>query len=219
MRKTTIIIILLLVMSTMLACSVTFQNGFDIIETITEDIQIEHPNTDLTPQLTLEFGAGRVFLQAGTDYLLEGTASYNIEQLDPEVEIKSNRIRVYQGEMEYMFGGWPNLDELENTWDFYLGDQPLDLVINAGAFSGKFDLGGISLETLKISDGASDVDLEFSELNKVVLQEFDYSTGASSVSLEKLANANMEEMNFECGAGSYTLDFFRRTAKGPGCEH
>ena len=207
MRKPTILLILLVVSLTMLACSVTFQDGFETIETVEESVIVAPQNNTTTTQLTLEFGAGRMFLLSGTDQLLEGTATYNVAQLEPKVDIKSNRVKVYQGNADYVFGGWPNLDELENTWEFRLGSEPLDLVINSGAFTGEFDLGGLALETIEINDGASDVEVEFSELNTVVMQAFEYKTGASRVSLDKLANANMENLRFECGAGSYNLDF------------
>lgn len=36
---------------------------------------------------------------------------------------------------------------------------------------------------------------------------FRYETGASSVSLSGLANANFSTLVFDCGAGGYTLDF------------
>ena len=39
------------------------------------------------------------------------------------------------------------------------------------------------------------------------MSEFNYSTGASDVRMEGLANANFERFIFNGGAGNYTLDF------------
>jgi hypothetical protein len=39
------------------------------------------------------------------------------------------------------------------------------------------------------------------------MDAFRYTTGASNVDLEGLANANFTDMYFRSGAGSYTLDF------------
>ena len=47
------------------------------------------------------------------------------------------------------------------------------------------------------------------------MSTFTYSTGGSSMVLKGLANANFEQMNFNAGAGDYTLSFdgdFQRDA-------
>jgi hypothetical protein len=98
-------------------------------------------------------------------------------------------------------------DSIKNEWEFKLNDRLLDLKIKAGAYVGKYDLGGLSLRNLEISDGASDVTLTFSEPNQVEMDTFQYYTGASDVNLKNLANANFSIMSFRCGAGTYTLDF------------
>jgi hypothetical protein len=81
------------------------------------------------------------------------------------------------------------------------------LSVSAGAYDGNLELGGLSLQSLSISDGAADVQLSFSEPNLVEMSEFSYTTGASEVTLEGLANANFKTFFFNSGAGDYTLDF------------
>jgi hypothetical protein len=83
----------------------------------------------------------------------------------------------------------------------------MNLLINAGAYKGEFDLGGLSLQSLRIGDGASDVRLDFSAPNKVEMDSLRYNTGASHVELTGLANANFETLVFKGGAGDYKLDF------------
>jgi hypothetical protein len=58
-----------------------------------------------------------------------------------------------------------------------------------------------------VQDGAADVKLSFSEPNKTNMSVLRYETGASSVTLSGLANANFSTMIFSGGAGSYELDF------------
>jgi hypothetical protein len=72
----------------------------------------------------------------------------------------------------------------------------MHLVINGGAYQGRIELGGLSLLSLEVNDGASDVKLEFSEPNGVVMDTLKYSTGASNVELSGLANANFKSMVF-----------------------
>jgi hypothetical protein len=107
------------------------------------------------------------------------------------------------------FSGIPDFrgDKYVNEWNFELGSAPMDLLIKAGAYKGDIELGGLSLASLKVDDGAADVNLSFSDPNLIEMGTLRYETGASSVKLEGLANANFDQMNFKGGAGSYVLDF------------
>ena len=69
------------------------------------------------------------------------------------------------------------------------------------------ELGGLAIHSLRVTDGAADVRLSFSEPNLVEMENLRYETGASKVELTGLANANFGSMNFRGGAGDYTLDF------------
>ncbi len=85
--------------------------------------------------------------------------------------------------------------------------HPLNLVIQAGAYQGDIELGGLALHSLQVSDGAAQVDLAFSQPNPVDMETLRYETGASQVHLTSLANANFSKMDFRGGVGEYVLDF------------
>jgi hypothetical protein len=122
------------------------------------------------------------------------------------VTINKNVIHVEQGNLQ--LGGIPNFkNNIRNDWLLQLTDLPVRLTVNGGAYTGRYELGGLSLENLSISDGAADVDLAFSRPNLVDMDTFSYTTGASSVKLTGLANAHFAEMKFRGGAGDYKLDF------------
>ena len=77
-------------------------------------------------------------------------------------------------------------------------------------------MGDLAIESLSIQDGAADVRLSFDQPNLTEMNTLSYETGASSVELNGLANANFSEMIFRGGAGDYTLDFtgeFQRDAE------
>lgn len=157
-------------------------------------------------RLTLEFGAGELRLAPGAvNALVRGTATYNIPDFKPEVKIEGEEVIIRQG--EYRVSGIPNFDGLKNEWDLTLGAQPVALEIRAGAYNGKFDLGGLALTSLSVSDGAAETMIDFSTLNSEKMSLFTYKTGASNVTLTHLANANFVSMIFDSGAGNYTLDF------------
>ena len=105
------------------------------------------------------------------------------------------------------FNNIPYPSNIKNIWDFKLGNTPMDLTINAGAYTGTYELGGLALTNLTIKDGASNVKLAFSQANRNEMTIFRYETGASNVKLSGLSNANFNTMIFDSGAGDYTLDF------------
>lgn len=172
---------------------------------VTDQIVVPIPDEDET-RLKLSFGVGDITLSPGAEKdLVEGTATYNYEQLKPVIESTDGDVEIKMGEME--FNGLPVFDELKNEWDLKLSDEPMALSIDAGAYNGTYELGGLSLTSLTVSDGAASVEMSFSELNQSEMTIFKYETGASNLKLSGLANANFSTFDFSSGAGDYTLDF------------
>jgi hypothetical protein len=209
MRLKKILILVTVLALASLACGITIDLPVDKVTTgptRTEEINIPAPVAEEI-NLTLSFGAGKFELDDGAgDMLVSGTASYNVDDFKPEVKVDGNEVRLESGDLEIQ--GIPTIDDsIENEWDLELGDQLMNLEINAGAYQGDFDLSGLSLKSLKISDGAADVRLKFNSPNLVPMESLRYQTGASNVRLTGLANANFGSMVFRSGAGNYTLDF------------
>ncbi len=164
-------------------------------------------DTHRVTEVELAFGGGRLSLSPGAEtHLISGTATYNVEEFKPAVSLEGGRVKISQE-------GWkqesiPHITgELKNEWKLQLSDVPVSLRILAGAYQGNFELGGLSVRRLEITDGAAETWLSFSEPNRVEMESFRYQTGASKVSLLHLANANFSDMIFKSGAGEYTLDF------------
>lgn len=168
---------------------------------VEESITVAAPNGE-EAHLSLSFGAGKLTLSPGAKNLVDGTVIYNVEALEPEIIENGNSVEIKQGNINYL----PPTD-MVNQWDLKLGNMPMDLVISAGAYEGTIELGGLSLKSLEVNDGASDVDLSFSKPNLVDMSILRYATGASDVKLTGLANANFSTLTFSGGAGNYTLDF------------
>ncbi len=157
--------------------------------------------------LELRFIAGKLNLGPGAvEGLAVGKATFNAVELQPKTEVTGSSYKVYQGDPANQ--GIPNIEgNIQNEWDLQLADRPMSLNINAGAYSGSFELGGLSLERLTITEIGSDLRAAFSQPNRVEMSTFEFSTGGSNVELKGLANANFEQMNFQSGAGTYTLSF------------
>jgi hypothetical protein len=169
---------------------------------VTDEITVPLPDSkDVSLRLT--FGAGELALAPGAKQLVEGTATYNYAAFKPEVNIDGGNAQVKMSQIKSL----PSFDNLKNKWDLKLGDTPMDLTIESGAYDGTFELGGLSLNNLTIKDGAANVKLAFSDPNPVEMSTFRYETGASDIKMSGLANANFSILDFSSGAGDYTLDF------------
>jgi len=170
---------------------------------IKESITVAGSGSD-EMRLTLSFGAGTLKLSPGADdKLVDGTAVYNFKELKPEIVEDGNNVEIKNENFKSLV----NPKDIINEWDLNLGTMPIDLTINAGAYNGTYELGGLSLTNLTVKDGAANVDLSFSKPNQIEMSVLRYETGASDVSLTGLANANFSTLIFSGGAGNYTLDF------------
>lgn len=192
-----------------LACgfSVTLPGGISVTPgaDVTEAIDIPIPDAR-SISLMLNFGAGELALNPGAgNALVSGSATYNLPEFKPIINVKGGTVEIRQD--NFRTSGLPNPDGLKNRWDLKLGGMPMDLTIQAGAYDGTFELGGLALTSLTIKDGAADVKLRFSEPNQTAMSLLRYETGASNVTLYGLGNANLASLNFAGGAGNYTLDF------------
>lgn len=169
---------------------------------VKDSITVADPKSDET-RLSISFGAGKLTLSPGAKSLVDGTAVYNVEDLKPEIVEDGSSIEIKQGDLKSL----PPLQDMKNEWNLKLGEAPMDLVISAGAYDGTLELGGLSLKSLEVKDGASNVDLSFAKPNPIEMSILRYATGASEVRLTGLANANFSTLTFSGGAGNYTLDF------------
>lgn len=170
---------------------------------ITDKISVKAP--DGAASLTLAFGAGKLTLNPGATNFVDGTATYNVRDFKPEIKTDGGKVSITQG--NYKLNSLPNLNNFKNEWDLKMGKTPMDLTINAGAYEGHYDFGGLALTNLTISDGASEVTANFSAPNPEKMNFLTYKTGASNVTLTNISNANFANMTFESGAGNYKLDF------------
>jgi hypothetical protein len=201
MRKYIVLAVLAVVLLS--AC-----NGVSISDTPvgpiqTETISVPAPDADVAT-VNLKFGASDSFqLRAGAEGLVEGTVRYNLDQLKPTVTTTGSEVTIEQS------GNGLNLsNKLRNEWELRLSKAvPLSLNVDAGAYRGSYDLGGLRLRALNVNQGAAETTYDFGEANPEAMERLSFSSGAASAELKNLANANAAAMSFEVGAGSYTFDF------------
>jgi hypothetical protein len=204
MKKQIIPVILVLFMAS-LACSL--QNLR--LETI--DPQIVFINEPLpqdrqAAELVFKMTGGKFIITPDAEGLVNGNIKYNVEQWQPEIIRRDHYFEIRQVN-PFRLTGIP-LGDVENTWELALTNAlPLNLTIEGGASENLFDLSGLQLTRLKVTQGASDTTLRFDTPNPAVIEDLTFTTGASSAKLFGLGNANFRRMTMSCGAGDFTLDF------------
>ncbi len=157
--------------------------------------------------VTISMGAGKLNIAGGAESLAQGEVRYNVEEWKPTVTNEGGHLTIEQGRVKENIGIPEDGAKVVNEWDLKLGDVPMNLVLNAGAYDGTVDLSGLRLRHLEVNDGASNAEVVFDSVNPEKMDTLTYKTGASTVKLTGLANANFGEMDFTGGAGTYTLDF------------
>jgi len=154
--------------------------------------------------VTVSMGAGKLSIQPGAAGLASGLIRYNVEAWKPQIVRTDSAVSIKQGTTKGLSGV---ATDVVNDWALELGGAPMRLAVTAGAYQGTYELGGLSLQRLSIKDGASKTTVAFSSANPSQMESLTYETGASSVMLTGLADANFKKMQFKGGAGSFTLDF------------
>jgi hypothetical protein len=88
----------------------------------------------------------------------------------------------------------------------------LDLSFGAG--EADLRLGGMALEDVSISTGASETRVSFDQPNRVAARRVRLQAGAAELTVTGLGNARAELIEFEGGVGETTLDFGGSWARG-----
>lgn len=201
--KTIKILSLILVLGLLMSC--TFSVNVPKVRTgVTQTIEINENAASSPVMVKIEMGAGKLDIRRGGTKTVEGSVLYNVDAWVPVIENDAYGITLSQTNTSTV--GLPD-GQIINDWDLKLGSAPIDLSIASGAYEGSLDLSGISLTRLSITDGASKSTVTFNTPNPVKMEMLEYRTGASEVNLIGLGNANVDDVVFTGGAGSYELDF------------
>jgi hypothetical protein len=92
--------------------------------------------------------------------------------------------------------------------DIKLSDAvPITFEVELGAGKGDIDLTDLQVKDLKISTGASSVNMNCSKPNPITADDITIESGVSKFRAEDLGNMNFRNLKFSGGVGSYELDF------------
>ena len=154
----------------------------------------------------VKFGAGHLSIgpgEAGGLYRMH--LRYDEEVFSPVAEYEGNILRLgVDAEKRSIRWGKNDGQEMEL---FLARTVPMKLDLEFGAVRADLDLGGIQMTELKLSTGASESRIEFSEPNPVRMTKADFKVGAADFHLRTLGNLNAQEINVDAGVGRVVLDF------------
>jgi len=201
-------VVLVVLAAASLACSVTVNvPQLTTVPTQTLSINEAAPDSGQPADLQISMGAGSLNVSPGATGLVQGQVRYNVAEWKPTVTHTGSTVSITQGQPQNNIGIPQSGSNIVNEWTLKLGNTPLGLTVNAGAYSGTLSLGGVPLTGLTIHDGASNAKVTFDAANPSKMSALTYDTGASTVDLEELANANAAQIDFTGGAGDFQLDF------------
>lgn len=191
-----------------LACSIDVNvPRVTTVPTQTLNISEPAPGGGQKAEVQISMGAGTLNIGSGATGLVEGTVQYNVAEWKPTVTHTGGTVIIDQSQPKNNIGLPPSGTSIVNDWALKLGKTPLALTVNAGAYQGTLSLGGVPLTNVTVHDGASNAKVTFDTANPETMSALTYETGASTVELDELANANTQSVDFTGGAGDYQLDF------------
>lgn len=159
-------------------------------------------------RVSIKFGAGKLDLISGEEDVFKGNFQYDKSILKPNIQYeilgKTGILTLSQSIKKDLDLPFP----YKNRWNLKLPSGiPLQLYINTATYSGNIDLTNLQIENLYLNSGASQTNIVFNQPNLIDLKNINIKTGASTIKMLGLANANFDKMIFTGGAGSYTFDF------------
>jgi len=180
--------------------------------------QIIHREIDRTKEKTLsaviDVSFGDIRLQHGDkskivvlDYEDDSEDNHKF-QVSYDVRGTEGILRVRLKKSSHMWGDDGSDDDHRRKLTVRLTeDIPISLDVELGAGRGNIDLSGLQMQDLKISTGASSVDVRCDKPNIITAENVGIESGVSKFTATDLCNTNFKKLKFSGGVGSYRLDF------------
>jgi hypothetical protein len=148
---------------------------------------------------------GRLQIQASDDSMrYRANLRFDARSLAPLYELSAKgKLRIGTHEQRDRRDGESRSTQLDLSLG-RIGTLALDA--RADAAETMLDLGGLPLTAVAVSSGASDMRVRFDEPNPVRMQSLTLSTGAASITGERLGNANAAQIVVRAGVGEIELD-------------
>lgn len=162
-------------------------------------------------EVEVRYGAGRLKVEpAAGDLLYRMEVRYDESRFRPvtSYDRSSGRLRLgLESEDSRRGRGASRVDGSQRATVALSPRVATRLDLEFGAGEADVELGGLALEEVEISTGASETRVSFARPNRVAARVVRLEAGAAALKVEKLGNARAERFEFEGGLGETTLDF------------
>jgi hypothetical protein len=159
-------------------------------------------------RVSIEYGSGRLEVRpAEKPMLYRMETRYDEDQFTP-LSVFSEASRTLQLGVRAREGRRGMGTNGESRASIALSREvPLDLDLDFGAGEAQIDLGGLRLQRLDISTGASESRIRFDQPNPIRADRIQINAGAAELEVRGLGNARADRIEFHGGVGSTVLDF------------
>lgn len=129
--------------------------------------------------------------------------------VDYTVRNRIGYLEINLGQEGKEHNGGIHIDGIERgNWSLQFSDAlPISFDIELGVGRGNFDMSGLQVKDLNLSTGASEVALDFDQVNALEIENLTIESGVSKFDGRNLLNARFKNLHFQGGVGSYSLDF------------
>jgi hypothetical protein len=156
-------------------------------------------------KLRLEIAIGKLNVVPGGEKLVDGMATYNVQEWAPEVGAEGDTVTVKQGHNWLL---WPIWGSMRNEWELKLGTaRPYELSVTKGVAQGKLALGGLPLTSAQIDTGTGEATISFDSPNPQQADQVVIKSGTGEVKIDGLLNANAKNLSVRSGTGRVELGF------------
>ncbi len=188
----------------------TSGGGMTRIDPRTDPISIAYPDST-SVKLRLEIGVGRLNVTPGGSLLVDGTATYNVQEWTPETTTEGGRVTLKQG---HGWPIWPIWGDFQNDWELKLGTaKPYELSVSKGVAAGELALGGVPLTGATIDIGAGETAINFDKPNPERADRMEFKSGAGEMKIRGLLNTGAAVVHVRGGAGKAVLSFTGESLK------
>jgi hypothetical protein len=174
-------------------------------------VEVSRQLRDTLPQrIRVRYGAGKVDVRGSAAPLLYTMRlRYDESRSSPLHHYDAEQRSAVLG-LESRSSGIRASNERDETGELMLSlprTVPLDLSFELGGTQSTLELGGLSLQSLRLECGATDATLNFTTPNRTRMREMEIDVGAADFFAQHLANANAENVRLSGGVGVVDLDF------------
>lgn len=158
-------------------------------------------------RVEIRYGAGTLQIRAGeSDLLYRMSLRYDSEQFEPVVEYSRGRLQLGTDSRGRNIDF--DKDRRSGSLELELSPRvPMELDLEFGAGRASLDLGGLFLEDLDLSTGASQSTVDFSTPTRGRIRTANFEVGAADFTAENLGNLRADRIHVEAGVGEVTLGF------------